>query len=57
MSWVLIAAVVWVALAAPLALLIGRALRHADEAESALSFPAVPDFLPSEWAEPAAEPR
>jgi hypothetical protein len=53
MSWLLIAATVWVALAAPLALLVGRSLRLADEAEAARSSPAVPDFLPADWGVPA----
>ena len=57
MSWLLITVTVWVALAGPLALLIGRSLRHAEEAESARCFPAVPDFLPTEWAEPATGSR
>jgi hypothetical protein len=57
MSWLLIAATVWVALAAPLAMLIGRSLRLADEAETAQSSPAVPDFVPADWAVPATGSR
>jgi hypothetical protein len=57
MSWLLIAATVWVALAGPLALLVGRSLRLADEAEAARSSPAVPDFLPADWGVPATGSR
>jgi hypothetical protein len=57
MSWFLIAVLVWVAVAMPLALLIGRFIRHADEVDCALSSPCVPDFLPAEWTVPTTGTR
>ena len=57
MSWLLIAVIVWTAVALPLALLIGRSIRHADEVESAQSAPVVPDFLPADWAVPTTGSR
>ena len=57
MSWFLIAVLVWVAVAMPLALLIGRSIRHADSMEATVGFPAAPDFVPAHWAEPATGSR
>ena len=57
MSWFVIAVIVWAAIALPLALLIGRSIRHADEVESAQSAPVVPDFLPADWAVPTTGSR
>jgi len=41
MTWLLIGALIWVALAVPLALLIGRAIRRADKEHEA----AEPNFV------------
>jgi hypothetical protein len=49
MNWVLIAVIVWLSVAAPLALLLGRALRLADHRDGALNRPTVPDFMPDDW--------
>jgi hypothetical protein len=57
MSWLLIAVTAWVAAAVPLALLIGRSIRHADAVESVQSSSVVPDFLPADWAVPATGSR
>ena len=51
------AVVAWVAVAAPMALLIGRSIRFADEATRAQSSPAVPDFVPAEWSAAASGSR
>jgi hypothetical protein len=46
-------AVLWVALAVPVALLIGRGLRIADQRdEAARTSLRVPDFVPAEWLSP-----
>jgi hypothetical protein len=57
MSWFLIAVISWVAVAAPLALVIGRSVRVADEALVAPSSPAVPGFVPAEWVASATGSR
>ena len=56
MSWMLILASAWVALAAPVALLIGGAIRVADRRQAEGPRP-VPDFVPAEWARSSANPR
>jgi hypothetical protein len=57
MSWMLIAGSAWALLSAPLALLVGRSIRLADQREPTPTCPAVPDFLPGDWATPAAGVR
>jgi hypothetical protein len=42
-----------IAVSLPLALLIGRSIRFADEARLAQASPAVPDFVPAAWLTPA----
>ena len=49
MSWILVIAAVWTLLSAPLALLVGRAIRLGDQRRAAEAPPAVPDFVPAEW--------
>ena len=49
MSWLVIVVTVWVSFAAPLALLLGRALRLADRRDAALCRSTVPDFVPGDW--------
>jgi hypothetical protein len=49
MDWLLIAVIVWVSVAPPLALLLGRALRLADHRDRGMNRPAVPDFMPDDW--------
>ena len=51
MSWMLIVGTAWAALAAPVALLIGRSVRLADRHEGTSS--PVPDFVPENWNLPA----
>jgi hypothetical protein len=46
----LIAGSAWALLTAPLALLVGRSIRLADQRESTHACPAVPDFVPDDWA-------
>ena len=50
MSWMLIAGTAWAALAAPLALLIGRSIRMADRQQ--VASPQAPDFVPESWTQP-----
>jgi hypothetical protein len=49
MTWLLLIALVWVVLALPAALLLGRGLRLADRREEAARSTArVPDFIPAD---------
>lgn len=49
MTWMLIVALVWVFLSLPVALVVGRGLRMADQrAEAARRLPNVPDFIPAD---------
>jgi hypothetical protein len=57
MSWMLIAGSAWALLSAPLALLVSRSIRLADQREPTPTCSAVPDFLPEDWATPAAGAR
>jgi hypothetical protein len=50
MSWLLVLGTAWALLSAPLALLVGRSIRCADQAVVACREPAVPDFVPAEWS-------
>jgi hypothetical protein len=53
MHTLLLIALLWVALAVPFALLIGRGLRIADQRdEAARTSVCVPDFVPAEWVGP-----
>ena len=53
MYTLLVIAVLWVALALPVALLIGRGLPIADQRdEAARTSLRVPDFVPAEWLGP-----
>jgi hypothetical protein len=55
MYTLLVIAVLWVALALPVALLIGRGLRIADQRdEAARTSLRVPDFVPADWLGPIA---
>ncbi|WP_324275629.1 hypothetical protein [Blastococcus brunescens] len=54
MSWMLILLSAWVALAVPLALLIGRSIRTADRRLATVTVRPVPDFVPEEWTSSAA---
>ena len=49
MSWLLVLAITWALLSAPLALLVGRVVRLGDQRREATTRPAVPDFVPAEW--------
>jgi hypothetical protein len=50
MYTLLLLALLWVALAVPAALLIGRGLRIADQREEAACMSLrVPDFVPADW--------
>jgi hypothetical protein len=57
MGWMLIAGSAWALLTAPLALLVGRWIRLADQQESTHAWPAVPDFVPDDWATPMTGSR
>jgi hypothetical protein len=57
MSWLLIAVIVWTAVALPLALLTGRSIRMADQLDPARGSTAVPDFVPADWAAPTTGSR
>ena len=57
MTWMLMAIAVWTAVAVTLALLIGRSIRAADVLDACQQAPIVPDFVPAEWATPAAGSR
>ena len=57
MSWLLIAVAVWAALAVGLGMLIGRSIRVAEVLDSGHAQPIVPDFVPADWATPAAGSR
>jgi hypothetical protein len=57
MSWLLVLGTAWVVLAAPLALVVGRAIRLRDQLESRASCRVVPDFVPEHWAAPTAGTR
>lgn len=49
MTWMLIVALAWVIVSLPVALVIGRGVRMADQrAEAARRLPNVPDFIPAE---------
>ena len=53
MYTLLLIALLWVALAVPVALLLGRGLRIADQRdEAARTSLRVPDFVPAEWVGP-----
>jgi hypothetical protein len=53
MHTLLLIAALWVALAVPVALLIGRGLRIADQRHAAArTSPRTPDFVPAEWLDP-----
>ena len=52
MTLLLIVGTAWAALAAPVALVIGRSVRLADLQEAATS-PVVSDFVPQTWTLPA----
>ena len=55
MYTLLLVALLWVALAVPVALLIGRGLRIADQRdEAARTSLHIPDFVPAEWLGPIA---
>ncbi len=55
MTWVLLGGVAWAACSLPLACLLGRGLRLADERE-ATGHPLVPDYVPDDLLV-AAPPR
>ena len=57
MSWMLIAAAAWAAVAVALALLIGRSIHHADQVDRAQAQPPAPDFMPAEWPARVPEAR
>lgn len=57
MSWFLIAVTVWAAVAMALGLIIGRAIRLADDLDVDPVAPQVPDFVPAAWTVPTAGPR
>ena len=52
MTLILVLGTAWAVVAAPVALIIGRAVRLADAHESGTAA-AVPDFLPETWTQPA----
>ena len=49
MSWLLILGTAWALLSAPLALLVGRSIRCAEQASVPIPEVAIPDFVPAEW--------
>jgi hypothetical protein len=53
----LIAGSAWALLAAPLALPVGSSIRLADQRGSTHACPAVPDFVPDDWATPMTGSR
>jgi len=58
MSWLLIALTVWTVAAAPMAVLIGRCIRRADQLDLvAATVHVVPDYVPANWTASAAESR
>jgi hypothetical protein len=52
MTLVLILGTAWAVVAAPVGLLIGRAVRLADAHETGTAA-VVPDFVPESWTQPA----
>ena len=53
MYTLLLIVLLWVALAVPFALLIGRGLRIADQRDGAARASVrIPDFVPAEWLRP-----
>ena len=57
MSWMLIILVAWAAVAAPLALVIGRTIRLRDVRADLPAHLVAPDFVPAEWTAPTTGSR
>ena len=55
MSWLLIALTVWTVAAAPMAVLIGRCIRRADQLDLVATAHVVPNYVPANWTASAAE--
>lgn len=57
MHWLILLGIAWVLLAAGLAVVVGRGVRHADRmertrTEEVSSFSPVPDTVPAHWPAP-----